>query len=45
MTPTKSLNAAINPFLKETPIISESEKDKLPLIFSFSLGLLTDFID
>lgn len=45
MTPTKSLNAAANPLLQESPMISESEKNKLPVIISSSLGSLIDFID
>lgn len=38
MTPTKSINAAINPLFKENPVISESEKHKFSLVFPFSLG-------
>ncbi len=45
MTHTKSLNTAINPLLKESPISSESEKNKLLLIFPFSFGSLIDFTD
>lgn len=44
MTPTKPLNVAINPLLKEIPVIIGLEKDKWPPIFSFSLDLLIDFV-
>lgn len=44
MTPAESLTVAINPLLKESPVIIESEKDKWSPIFSFSSDSLIDFV-